>query len=208
MISIKKIHFTLIALGLLILFSSITNAQDISKSAVHIPSKKKLTNIKELNKLAIASNAGALGCGILIMEKDGKHVNLGASLSFLLNKEKKFDIEQMHAICYARYVNIILNDTSWPLPNTSLCYTATEVLTVFHNEDTPHFLCLLAQDELRQRIAMYGMAKMVDNNKKMRKEVKKCIRNFEVPVNFEVPKWMQKQMIQPEKTKRRDSSED
>jgi len=188
-------------LAVLILLALNCSSQNRNEFDYMLPSIDKLKNIDELNKLAIASNGGALGCGTLIMEKEGKLVYMGASLDFLLNEERIFDIELMHAICYARYANVILNDTSWPLPNSSLCFTASEVLVVFHNEDSPYFLCMLAEDENRRRIALHAMAEMVENNPKMRKKIKKCIRNYNLPVNYEVPKWMQKQMIQPSKNK-------
>ncbi len=187
----------LLFLSLLILFIQNSFSQDPSLSTYTIPSKDKLENIDELNKLAIASNGGALGCGVMFIEKDGKQYNMGASLRFMLNEDYKADIEQLHAICYARYANIVLKDTTWPLPNLSLCFTASDVLSVFHNQESPQFLCLLMQDKNRERIAIVAMNKMGVHNPGMRKDLSRCVENHLVSMDYRVSGWIEKEMRQP-----------
>lgn len=172
-------------------------AQNVLDIPFKKPSKECLNNMAQLNLKADSANKGALGCGVHIIRTEGKQYSLPASLSFLLTSDTLPNLELLHAICYAHYANNILKDSTWPLPNKALCFSVTEILSIFNNQNSIGFLCLLMEDKSTLYFAMKSLNQIGLEKKAFQKDIINCIKNHLIPYDRRVNGWIDKEMRQP-----------
>lgn len=181
----------------LFIFTNIGFSQSKNFKNLDVPNRDILKNISELNKIAIAANGGALGCGVIILNLHGKEVLMASSLEFLLSEKHEPNIDLLHAICYARYANQILKDTIWPEPNKSLCFSATEILSVFYTSKSIEYLAVLLDDKMTQFYALKTLNAIGEKDKSFKKPISKIVKNYLLPRDNKINGWTSSVMRQP-----------
>ncbi len=166
-----------------------------SVKAQKAPKKALLSNLVELNETAIKASGGALGCGSMMIEVNGKLKHLGSSLSFLV-PEGRPNLDQLHAICYATYASQFLKDSSWGVPNSSLCYSACEILGVAYNDKSTEYLGLLLATN-SSRHALRALKKIGDTDLKQKRKITSLVSDVLLPDEGRPGGWLEKAMRQP-----------